>query len=80
MAKDKKTTKVTAMIPDAVLAELKAHAPARTLTESLIKALEDWISTCKLRDLNAEVRKTAFEFIEGYNAENIRELNRRTRY
>ncbi len=75
-----KKTKVTALIPDDLLKQVKKYAPGDTLTESLTTALNDWVRIHKLRELRESVRENPFQFIDGYSAESVRELNRRRRY
>ena len=47
-----KTMKVTALIPDDLIADVKQ------LTDSLIKALSEWVSIQKIKSLNTQVART----------------------
>lgn len=68
--------KVTALIPDALVREVKALTHAKTITESLIVAMQEFVSFHKLRALNQKVKRSPLRFQEGFSAEKIRELNR----
>lgn len=69
--------KVTAIIPDDLLKELKQRAPGKTLTESLILALRDWVARKNIEDLNRQVRTRPFRFKERLGARTLRQRNRR---
>lgn len=69
--------KVTALIPDDIIKELKQHAGGRTLTDSLIIALAEWISLKKIKKLNRLVEKKPLNFQEGISASQIRSANRK---
>lgn len=69
--------KVTAIIPDDLLEELKQQAPGKTLTESLILALRDWIAQKNIQDLNRQVRTRPLRFKERLGAHTLRQRNRR---
>ncbi len=68
--------KVTALIPDDLVKEVKKLASGRNLTESLIIALREWLNIQKLRILRQKVRKNPLKFSPGFSAKSIRELNR----
>ena len=70
------TMKVTALIPDPLIQELRALAPGKTLTESLMFALTEWRDQKKLLHLNAQLKKSPLKFQDGFSAEKLRELNR----
>lgn len=70
--------KVTALIPDGLVKEIKVYAHGKNLTESLILALTEWRDLQKIRELNEAVGKKPLEFVEGFSAKKVRELNRRS--
>lgn len=70
--------KVTALLPDQLVEEVKAHAKGQTLTESLTLALEEWLRLKKIAQLNAQVQKQPIEFSKGFSAARLRTLNRRS--
>lgn len=69
--------KVTAIIPDNVVHEVKTLANGKSLTECMIIALREWIDLQHIRDLNKRIEKKPLRFQDGYSAQSIRELNRR---
>ena len=68
--------KVTALIPDDLITEVRELSAGKNLTESLIRALKEWASLQKLRALKERVRKKPLEFVDGFSADHIREVNR----
>jgi hypothetical protein len=70
--------KVTALLPDQLIEEVKAHAKGRTLTESLTLALEEWLRLKKIAQLNEQVHQQPLQFSKGFSAARTRNLNRRS--
>jgi hypothetical protein len=70
--------KVTALLPDQLISEIKTHAKGKTLTESLTIALEEWLQHKKIVMLNKQVQNTPLEFQKDFNATTARNLSRRT--
>jgi hypothetical protein len=68
--------KVTAILPDRLVADVRAIAGGRNLTDCLIRALEEWIRMRKIRDLNARIEKDPLQFLPGATAESLRRINR----
>jgi hypothetical protein len=69
--------KVTAIIPDDVLKDVQVFSEGKNLTDSLIKALTDWLYIKRIQKLNAELNKNPLEFKDGFSAESIRETDRK---
>ena len=69
--------KVTALLPDTLIADLRHFAGGETLTEALSHALKAWVAREKIRQLNAQVGETPLEFQKGFSSESVRHLNRR---
>jgi hypothetical protein len=69
--------KVTALIPDELIIDVKAFAKGENLTESLIIALEEWTKLEKIKQLNEVVGSKPFKFKKGFTAEKVRRLNRK---
>ena len=69
--------KVTALIPDKLVADVKELAQGENLTDSLIKALTQWANLEKIKKLNAIIAKKPLKFIKGFTAEKVRALNRK---
>lgn len=70
--------KVTAILPDDLVHDVRELAQGSTLTESLITALRDWVALRKVRRLNRELAAAPLQFTDGFSAEQARELTRRT--
>jgi len=69
--------KVTALMSDALITEVKRYAPGKTLTESLQRALQEWLALKKVARLNQEVRQRPLAFKPAFSAAKIRQRNRR---
>jgi len=69
--------KVTALIPDDLVRDVKQYAGGKNLTDSIITALEEWLSLKKIHALNDEIMKKPLEFSKGFSADGIREVNRK---
>ena len=70
--------KVTALLPDDLIHEVKYLAHGKNITDSLLIALREWISVQKLRSLKERVRKKPLLFKRNYSARKVRELNRQS--
>jgi len=68
--------KVTALIPDDLITEVKHYAGGKNLTDSLIVALEEWVSLRKIKELNKQVKKKPLQFIDDFSADSVRLINR----
>jgi hypothetical protein len=66
--------KVTAILPEEMVEEVKKLSQGKNITDSLKIALQDWIKIQKLRQLNQEVKNTPVNF--QYTAAEIRKINR----
>jgi len=69
--------KVTALLPDDLVFEVKQYAGGKNLTESLIMALKEWVSLRKIKELNKQVRKRPLQFVDNFSFETLRALNRK---
>ena len=68
--------KVTALIPDELIEEVKKLTGGSTITESIIIALEDFASRQRLTRTIQKIKRQPFTFRENYSASQIRKLNR----
>jgi hypothetical protein len=68
--------KVTALIPDDLIIEVKHYAGGKNLTESLISALKEWVSQQKIKELNKQLKKKPLQFMNDFSADTIRSINR----
>ena len=71
--------KVTALLPDEMVAEVQKRSGAENLTESLKLALGEWLALQRIRELNKLTEKRPLRFQPGFTAEKVRALNRRNR-
>ena len=69
--------KVTALIPDPLVREVRELAQGKTLTESLLRALVEWTATKKSIALAERVRAHPLTFRREAVTGKLRELNRR---
>ena len=69
--------KVTALIPDTIIDEVKKYSNGKNITDSLMIALEDWIALQKLKKLNSLVLETPLSFERNFSAEKARKLNQK---
>ncbi|OGD36285.1 hypothetical protein A2V94_03490 [Candidatus Atribacteria bacterium RBG_16_35_8] len=68
--------KITAIISDNLISEVKKYARGKNLTESLTIALKEWLASKRIKELNSMVRESPLEFKENFSAEKTREINR----
>jgi hypothetical protein len=68
--------KVTALIPDDLINDVKRLSGARNITESLLIALNEWTSQQKLKSLQEKVARKPLRFQEGFSADRARRINR----
>jgi hypothetical protein len=56
---------------------LSKYAGGKNITETLITALEEWLSLKKIQYLNEDIVKKPLEFSKDFSATKNREMNRR---
>jgi len=64
--------KITALIPDDIINDVQEYTEGKNITDSLIKALSDWLYIKRIQKLNREVRKKPLRFADGFDAEALR--------
>ena len=69
--------KVTAIIPDELIKEVKKLTKGKNITESITIALKEWLALKKVKELNQVIREEPLEFDVDFSAERARETNRR---
>jgi len=69
--------KVTAIIPDKIIKDVQKYTEGKNITDSLIKALNDWLYAKRIENLNEKLAQNPVQFKKGYSAEGIRNLNKR---
>ncbi|TGM46528.1 hypothetical protein EHQ92_00975 [Leptospira biflexa] len=68
--------KVTAILPDDLIIEVQKYTEGKNITDSLQKALSEWVKLAKVKKLNEKLRKQPLHFSNEFNAEKIRRINR----
>lgn len=69
--------KVTAIVPDEVITDIQEYTEGKNITDSLIRALSDWLYIKRIQKLNNDIKKEPLQFADGFNAELIRNLSKR---
>ena len=69
--------KVTALIPDHLIEEVREYTKGKNITESLIKALTEWIEMQKIKNLNIRVSKNPLKFHKDFSPQKTRMINRK---
>ena len=69
--------KVTALIPDEIVEDVKSFSGGKNITDAITIALKDWLKIQKVKTLNAKIEKNPLDFSNGYTAENVRNIGRK---
>lgn len=69
--------KVTAILPDDLIQDVKEFTGGKNITESLKRALSDWLYQKRIERLNQQLSENPVEFQEDFDAETIRNINNR---
>lgn len=67
--------KVTAIIPDEIIDDVRKYTGGKNITESLIKALSDWLYNQRISHLSSELHRHPVQFREDFSADGIRDKN-----
>ena len=65
--------KVTAIIADELVNDVKAYTRSSTVTEAITIALKDWVDIYNIKELNKQIKQNPINI---RNGQNIREKNR----
>ncbi|HLZ15769.1 MAG TPA: hypothetical protein VKQ08_01965 [Cyclobacteriaceae bacterium] len=68
--------KVTALLPEEMISEVRKFSGGKNITESLRIALNDYLRRQKLRKAMRKLKQNPLEFTKDFSAENIRKINR----
>lgn len=68
--------KVTAILPDDLITEVQKYTEGKNITDSLQKALSEWVKLAKVKKLNEKLRKKPLEFATNFSSEKVRKINR----
>ena len=69
--------KVTAILPDKLVSDVRRYSEGKNITESLLIALNEWLALRKIRDLNTQIEKAPLKFDQQFSAEIARAKNRK---
>ena len=67
--------KVTAILPDNLITEVKHLSKGKNITDSLVIALNEWVDLRHIIELNKSIERKPLSF--EYSAYEIREANRK---
>ena len=70
--------KVTAIIPDQLIATVREYSKGKTITESLIIVLSEWVKLQEIHKLNTKLSLKPLQFDPDFSRQ-IRARSRRTR-
>ena len=65
--------KVTAIIADELVNNVKAYTRSATVTEAITIALKDWVDINTIKELNKQIKQNPIHI---KNGQNIRKTNR----
>jgi Lhr-like helicase len=65
--------KVTAIIADDLVNNVKAYTRSSTVTEAITIALKDWLDVHNIKELNKKISQSPIDI---KNGQQIREMNR----
>ncbi len=68
--------KVTAIIPDEIIEDVKKYTGGKNITESLIRALNDYLYRQRMNHLNSELQQNPIHFREDFSADGKRNNER----
>ena len=66
--------KVTAIISDKLIDEVKKYAKGKNLTASLTIALREWLTMKKIKELNQIIKEKPLEFNSEYFSEQSKHI------
>ncbi len=69
--------KVTTILPDDLVSEVRHYSKGKNITDSLLIALKEWLALRKIKELNKQVDKNPLLFDQNFSAETVRETNRK---
>ena len=68
--------KITVILSDDLIDEVKHYSKGKNITESLSIALTDWIALQKIKELNKKIKKEPLKFRKDFSADKVRSINR----
>jgi len=70
------TMKVTALLPDDIIQEVKKLTGGKSITDSILIALREYIALQRVKKAIQKLKDKPLQFREGVTAEKVRNLNR----
>ena len=70
--------KVTTILPDKLIDEVRKLSKGKNITDSLQIALKEWIELKHIALLNKRIANKPLVFSTGFSADKIRDINRRS--
>lgn len=67
---------VTAVLPDELVSEVRHYTGGKSVNESLIVALKEWLTVMRIKELDSKVEAKPLEFSPDFSANAVRSLNR----
>ena len=71
--------KLTALVADELLEEVRERAGCRTLTDCVVLALEEWVASKRMLAVTADLRAKPLAFAPGFSATAVRKQTRKSR-
>jgi len=68
--------KVTALLPDDIIQEVKKLTGGKNITDSILIALREYIALQRVKKAIQKVKDKPLQFRDGFSAEKVRNLNR----
>jgi len=68
--------KVTALLPDDIIQEVKKLSGGKNITDSILIALREYIAHQRIRKAIQKLKDRPLHFRDGFTAEKVRNLNR----
>jgi len=68
--------KVTAIISDELIKEVKKLTGGKNITDSVTIALKEWLALKKVKELNHLIKEEPLEFDACFSAEKVRKTSR----
>ncbi len=68
--------KVTALISDVLIQDVKKLSSGKNITESLTIALQEWVALKNTENLNKALEKSPLTFKKSFSAAKVRQVNR----
>ena len=68
--------KITALVPEELIQDVKKYSGGKNITESIIIALNDYINRQRIKKSVQKLKKNPLEFVVEFSAEQVRKKSR----